>query len=89
MTSAVWVKLIIDGDDSDDAFEIKITSETKKVDDLKDAIIEKAKHRNARSFLDGSSLKVYPPGIMVPVPDEGAESLSPYYCCRILAFQRE
>jgi hypothetical protein len=75
MSAVVWVKLVIDGDDSYEAFEIQVTSETKKVDDLKDAIIEKAKHRNALS-VDGASLKVYPPGTN-PVPAEGAVSLRP------------
>jgi Crinkler effector protein N-terminal domain len=71
----VWVKLVIDGDDRYDAFQIKITSETNNVDDLKEAIMEKSKHRNAGSF-DGASLKVYRPETDVSVP-EGAEPLRP------------
>jgi hypothetical protein len=50
----VWVKLVIDGVNVGQAFQVKITSETKIVDDLKDTIIEKAKSRDMPSFNGGS-----------------------------------
>jgi hypothetical protein len=75
MTSAaVWVKLVIDGDDSYDAFPREVPLETYIVDDLKKSIMVEAKHLFNE---DIHSLKVYPPGTN-PVPEEGAESLPPY-----------
>jgi hypothetical protein len=78
MTSAVWVKLVIDGDDSYryEASRIKITSETNFVDDLKDAVAIKYQFAMTALSIDAASLKVYPPGTN-PVPAEGAESLRP------------
>jgi uncharacterized protein YlxW (UPF0749 family) len=82
MTSAaVWVKLVIDFDHSYEAFEIKVTSETEKVDDLKvqdlkEAIINQTPELRVRS-IDAASVKVYPPGTTVPIPDKRAESLPP------------
>jgi hypothetical protein len=77
MAGAVWLQLVIDNEaDRDEAFAIKITSETNNVDALIDAIMEKAKRRFDK---DIHSLKVYPPGTKVPVvPEEGAVSLPPY-----------
>jgi hypothetical protein len=74
--AAVWVQLVIDNEAPDryEAFVIKITS-SETVDALEDAIMEKAKRRFDK---DIHSLKVYPPGTKVPLPDEGAESIFPY-----------
>jgi hypothetical protein len=77
MRSAVWVKLVIDGDDSYDAFPCEVPLETNIVDDLKKTIMVEAKHRNARSF-DGASLKVYPPG---------TNPFAQVYFCRAQTFQ--
>jgi hypothetical protein len=77
MTSTpVWVKLVIDGDDSYDASRIKITSETNIVDDLKDAVAMRYQLALTALSIDAASLKVYPPGTN-PVPAEGAVSLRP------------
>jgi hypothetical protein len=66
MGNKVWVKLVIGGDDDrSDAFGIKITSET-DVDDLKNAIVEKAQRLFDK---DIHSLNVYLPGTNVLGPD--------------------
>jgi hypothetical protein len=77
MSAVVWVKLVIDGDDSYEASRITITSEMNLVDDLKVAIVNQTPELRSR-FIGPASLKVYPPGTRVPVPEEGAESIPPY-----------
>jgi hypothetical protein len=78
-TSAVWVKLVIDGDDSYDAFPCISTSGMSIVHDLKDAVAVKYQFALTSLSIDAASLKVYPPGTKVPVdPEEDAGSLPPY-----------
>jgi hypothetical protein len=80
MTSAVavWVKLVIDGDDRSEAIPCTFTSGMKIVHDLKEAIVKQTPELWYRS-IGPAFLKVYPPGTnVVPIPEEGAESLPPY-----------
>jgi hypothetical protein len=79
MTSAaVWVKLVIDGDDGYDSFPCTFTSGMNIiVHDLKKAVAMEYRFALTSLSIDAASLKVYPPGTN-PVPDEGTESLSPY-----------
>jgi hypothetical protein len=76
----MWIKLVIDGDDSYASFPLEVPSlETNAtVGDLKKAImVEAATYRCHNEAIH--SLQVYPPGTKVPVLDEGIESsISPY-----------
>jgi hypothetical protein len=73
----VWIKLIIDGENVGQAFQVEIKSETNNVDHLKKAIKVEAKRLNIRSF-DGGSLLVYPPRTDLSVEGVEAEPLPPY-----------
>jgi hypothetical protein len=74
MGNKVWVKLVIGGDDDRyDAFGIKITSET-DVDDLVNAIVEKAQRLFDK---DIHSLNVYPPGTNGVLGPEDVKPLRP------------
>jgi Crinkler effector protein N-terminal domain len=73
---SVWIKLVIDGDESTCVFHVKITSETNFVDDLKKAVAKENQHKLTELSIDAPSLDVYLPGTTVFDPD-GPDYLSP------------
>jgi Crinkler effector protein N-terminal domain len=73
----VWVKLVIDGKNVGQAFQVEIASKTNNVDHLKRAVAKEYQHKLTELSIDAPSLDVYLPGTTNVSALEGAEPLRP------------